>query len=221
MNFQNLSKPKKRLVIGAAVGVFGGLIALVGILYAQKHNVDTQVTNLTAVNEMLKQQKAALSDQDTKPAEETDDTTSDDTPTNTSQPSTTTPSESKETEEPAKPVASMKVTAVKDQPGSDFGKPGYTAPQGAQRVVYVTLTNLSSAAATYTVNQFKVVTSTGDTVTPRIYSPVETKVWNSSQVAAGESESVQLLFDPANTLDTLKWTPPSSDELTALLPNVQ
>lgn len=122
---------------------------------------------------------------------------------------------------PPAPTATTKLTvhAVKDRPGTDFAKEGYTPPQGNQRVVYLTISNTGTTDQKYDFWQFSAVTSNGAVVESRKYSPLESTLWHSTTLQKGGKQDIVVLFATDQDVVTLQWRATPQDEpLTVSLP---
>lgn len=97
------------------------------------------------------------------------------------------------------------VTSVKDMPGSSFAKTGYTPPSGNLRVVYLSIHNSSATDQQYDVSQFSAATSSGEIVKPRVYSPVESTLWNNATLASDGSKDITIAFGTDQAITTLYW----------------
>ena len=123
----------------------------------------------------------------------------------------------------AKPATKLTVSAVKNLPGAEFAKSGYTPPQGSFKVVYATITNQSSNEQSYEVNQFTAISKSGSVLKPQIFSPLETQgLWNDFKLVSGGTQDIALLFSQDQDIVVLTHTPEAStDPVSVSLPVVQ
>lgn len=120
------------------------------------------------------------------------------------------------------PVGKFVINSVKIEPTSDFNAQGGTVfPSGQTALVAnVTITNLTSSIQSYNLFQFYGTTKTGVVVDPTVYgNGFNPGIWNNSQITAGGSQTVNILFTPRMDLTTLNWAPPSGSAISAKMPS--
>lgn len=121
-----------------------------------------------------------------------------------------------DTQPQSAPAGHMTVTAVKNEPLTDFNAPNEPALASGIDVtaVYVTITNETSSIQSYNVFQFYATTSSGVVVDPGVYpGPYGAAIWNNSQLAPNGTQNIVLLFSNDNTYPTLSWTPPGGTSI--------